>query len=109
MMIWMKWGQSSPSVHWVPTVADTGNDPSRTKPFNNHNGFKELIHLAMLWTVQYRCMAGVRFDFNCYKHWAQMLLRCPGKEPGISIRLLGVTQCDPLSMILYGIPLVPLV
>ena len=62
----------------------------------------------MLWTVQHHWPVGVRFAFNCYKHWAQLLLRQPGELPVTILRREGVTQGDPLSMILYGITLVPL-
>ena len=44
-------------------------------------GFNELSRLAMLWTVRHRCLAGARFAFNCYRHWAQLLLRQPGEPP----------------------------
>ena len=46
--------------------------------------------------------------FNCYMHWAQLLLRQPG---GLLVKILsreGVTQGDPLLMVLYGITLMPL-
>ena len=42
------------------------------------NGFNNLSRLEMLWTVRHRWPAGARFAFNCYKHWAQLLLRQPG-------------------------------
>ena len=53
-------------------------DPSGNMLVDARNGFNKLIHLAMLWTVQHRWPAGSRFAFNCYKHWAQLLLRLPG-------------------------------
>ena len=83
-------------------------DPSGTTLVDARNGFNDLSRLAMLWTVRHRWPAGARFTFNCYRNWAQLLLRHPG-EP--SVRILsreGVTQGDPLSMVLYGITLVPL-
>ena len=46
--------------------------------------------------------------FNFYRHWAQLILRQPW-EPLVTIMILeGVTQGDRLSMVLYGITLVPL-
>ena len=75
---------------------------------DSHNGFNELSRLAMLWTVRHRWPAGARFAFNCYKHWAQLLLRQPGEPPVTILSREGVTQGDPLSMVLYGITLVPL-
>ena len=53
-------------------------EPSGTTLVDAHNGFNELSRLAMLWTVCHRCPAGARFAFNCYKHWAQLLLCQPG-------------------------------
>ena len=46
--------------------------------------------------------------FNCYRHWAQIILRQP-EEPSVTILIReGVTQRDPLLMVLYSITLVPL-
>ena len=75
---------------------------------DSHNGFNELSRLAMLWTVRHRWPAGARFAFNCYRHWAQLFLRQPG-EPLVTILSREVVaQGDPISMVLYGIALVPL-
>ena len=84
-------------------------EPSGTTLVDARNGFNELSRLAMLWTVRHRWPAGVRFAFNCYKHWAQLLLRQPGEPPVTILSREGVTQGDPLSMVLYRITLVPLV
>ena len=46
--------------------------------------------------------------FNCYMHWAQLLLHQPGEPPVTILSREGVTQGDPISMVLYGITLVPL-
>ena len=62
----------------------------------------------MLWTVRHRCPAGAIFAFNCYKHWAQLLLCQPGEPTVTILSREGVNQGDPLSMVLYGISLVPL-
>ena len=39
------------------------------------NGFNKLSRLAMMWTVRHRWPAGARFTFNCYRNWAQLLIR----------------------------------
>ena len=52
---------------------------------------------------------GVSFAFNCYRHWAQLLLCQPSDAPVILLSQEGVTHCDPLSMVLYGVTLAPLV
>ena len=58
--------------------------------------------------MRHRWPVGVRFAFNFYMHWAQLLLRQP-EEPAVkSLSREGVTQGDPLSIVLYGITLVPL-
>ena len=49
-----------------------------------------------------------RFQFNFYKHWAQLLLHQPGEPPVTLLSREGLTQVDPLPMVLYGITLVPL-
>ena len=62
----------------------------------------------MLWTVRHTWAAGSRFAFNCYRHSAQLILRQHGKPGYILLSEEGVTQGGPLSMILYGLALVPL-
>ena len=56
------------------------------------NGFNELIRLAMLLTVHHRWLVGARFAFNCYRHWAQLLLCQPGDVPVILLNRESVTQ-----------------
>ena len=82
--------------------------PSGTTLVDARNGFNELSCLVMLWTVQHRWPGGARIAFNCYKHWTQLLLRQPGELPVTILSREGVTQGDPLSMVLYGITLAPL-
>ena len=63
----------------------------------------------MMWTVRHCWPVKVRFAFNCYMHWAHLLI-CQIKEVPVTILgREGVTQGDPLSMVLYGITLTPLV
>ena len=62
----------------------------------------------MLWTLWHRWMAGVRFAFNFYRHWTQLLLHQPGDPPVPILIQEGVNQGDPLLIVLYGIILVPL-
>ena len=69
-----------------------------------HNGFNNLSRLAMMWTVRHRWPGGARFDFNCYRHSVQLLVRRPGEvETEILLIKEGVTQGNPLSMVLYGL------
>ena len=50
-------------------------EPSRTTLVDALNVFDEMSRLEMLWTVRHRWLAGARFAFNWYRHWAQLLLR----------------------------------
>ena len=83
-------------------------DPSGTMLVDARNKFNKLSCLVMLWTLRHRCPAGAIFAFNCYKHWAQLILSQPGEPPVTILSREGVTQGDPLSMVLCGITLVPL-
>ena len=83
-------------------------ESSGTTLVDTRNGFNKLSRLEMLWTMWHLWPAGARFAFNCYRHWAQ-LLPCQPEEPPVTIlNGEGVTQGDPISMVLYGIALVPL-
>ena len=62
----------------------------------------------MLWMVWHYWPAGMRFVFNFYKHWDQLLLHCPGHQPNILLSQEGVDLVDPLSMVICRISLVPL-
>ena len=62
----------------------------------------------MLWTVRHRYPAGARFSFNCNSRWVHLLLRQPGYAPVVLLIREGVTQVDPLSMVLYRTTLVPM-
>ena len=85
------------------------SDQSGTTLVNARNGFNELSRLARLWTVRHCCPARVRFVFSCYRHWAQLIIRQPGEPPVTILIQDGVTQGDPLLIVLCGITLVPLV
>jgi hypothetical protein len=85
-----------------------GTSPSVLLLVDARNGFNELSRLAMLWTVRHRWPSGARFAFNCYRHSATLLLRRPGEAALVLAGREGVTQGDPLSMVLYGLALTPL-
>jgi hypothetical protein len=72
------------------------------------NGSNELGRKSMLWTVRHHWANGARFSFNCYRHSAQLILRRRGDDCAIILSREGVTQGDPLSMVLYGLALTPL-
>ena len=72
------------------------------------NGFNELSRLVMLRILRHLWPAWARFALNYYNHWAQILLPHTGELPVTMLSREGVTQGDPLSVVLYGITLVPL-
>ena len=75
-----------------------------------NNGFNEINRKAMLWTVRHLWPTGSRFAFNCYRHSGQLILR-RGRADGSCYVLHsseGVTQGDPLGMVLYGLAVTPL-
>ena len=83
-------------------------EPSSTTLIDTRNEFNELSLLAMLWTGRHRWPTGARSVFNCYRHWAQLLLRHPGEPPVTILIIEGLTQGDPLLMVCTGLPSSPL-
>ncbi|KAL3768952.1 hypothetical protein ACHAWO_004062 [Cyclotella atomus] len=73
------------------------------------NGFNELNRYCMLWNVGHRWPKGRRLAFNCYRHFNILIVR---KDNGDSAYDIlgeeGLSQGDPLAMVLYGIALMPL-
>ena len=64
----------------------------------------------MLWAVRHKWPSGAQFTFNCYRHWATLVVRDIGYGSGHFLHSKeGVTQGDPLSMIAYGIGVLPLI
>jgi hypothetical protein len=74
------------------------------------NAFNELNRTAMLWTIRHEWpSSGARFAFNCYRHWATLVIRGKGGTVVLIFSKEGVTQGDPLSMFGYGIGILPLI
>ena len=78
-------------------------EPGSTILVNACNDFNELIRLAILWTVHHHWPVGARFMFNCYRHWAHILLLRTSDAPLLILSWERVTQGDPLLMVLHGI------
>lgn len=72
-----------------------------------NNGFNELSRNAMLWTVRHLWPAGARMAFNAYRHAATLVLHGDDGHVEFLLSCEGVTQGDPLAMVLYGSPLSP--
>ena len=72
------------------------------------NAFNEGNRIAFLWTIRHLWPSGARFVFNCYKHWSLLIMR--GEDGAITIlhSKEGVTQGDPLAMVVYGVGMLPL-
>ena len=58
--------------------------------------------------MRHRCPSLAAYSFNCYRHQIRLIFRQPGGEPEIILSQEGITQGDPLAMVLYGITLLPL-
>ena len=65
--------------------------PADNGPIGVRNGFNELKHLTMLWAIHHCWSKGSHFSFNCY---------CRGKPASILHSKEGITQSDPLAMLL---------
>ena len=64
----------------------------------------------MLWAVWHEWPSGAKFTFNCYHHWATLVVRDTVYGSGHFLRSKEVvTQGDPLSMIEYGIGVLSLI
>ena len=64
----------------------------------------------MRWDVRHEWPNGAQFTFNCYRHWSTLVVRDTGDGSGHFLHIKeGVTQGDPLTMIAYGIWVLPLI
>ena len=72
------------------------------------NAFNEENQTAMLWAVRHEWPSSTHFPFNCYRHWATLVVRDIGDGSSHFFHSKeGVTQGDPLAMIAYGIGVLP--
>jgi hypothetical protein len=44
-------------------------------PIDASNAFNKLNRMVMLWTIQHEWLSGAWFTFNCYQHWAALVIR----------------------------------
>ncbi len=90
-------------------TADAIDDPVVTILVDASNGFNELNRGAMLRTVRYLWPKGAKFAFNWYKRQSRLYLRHrDSHDSTIILSREGVTQGDPLSMVLFGLAVTPL-
>ena len=51
----------------------------------------------MLWDVLYVCPSDAQFTFNCYRHWATLVVRDKGyRSCHFLLSKEGMTQGDPM-------------
>jgi hypothetical protein len=90
-------------------LAEGDEGPEGLTLVDARNGFNELNRFGMLWSVRHLWPQGAQFAFNCYRHSAQLIVRTPAGKARKILSSEGVTQGDPLSMVLYGVALLPLI
>ncbi len=88
---------------------DFTNDPIDVTLLDASNGFNEISRLRCLHTIRHLWPSASRFAFNCYRHYIQICIRDHNSPATIIPGYEGIQQGDPLSMILYGLALTPLI
>ena len=63
----------------------------------------------MLWEVRHEWNSGAQFAFNCYRHWAKLVIGAGNRTGRFLHNKEGVTQRDPLAMVAYGLGVLPLI
>ena len=63
----------------------------------------------MLWAVRHEWPSGARFGFNCYRHWAILVIRAGDRTDYFLYSKEGVNKGDTLSMVTYGLGILPLI
>ena len=63
----------------------------------------------MVWAVWNEWPSGAQFKFNCYNHWATLVVRYVEGSGHFLHRKKGLTQGDPLAIIVYGIGILPII
>eukprot|EP00957_Ditylum_brightwellii_P090990 6928363-Ditylum_brightwellii.AAC.1 len=88
------WGEHGEEENWGILLVDAWN------------AFNEVNQRVMLWNVRHALVAGSQFAFNTYHHWRKLVL-CRHKDLVMSKE--GITQGDPLDMILYALAILPII
>ena len=67
------------------------------------NAFNEENRTAMIWAVQHEWTSGTQFTFNCYRHWATLVVRDIGDGSGHFFHSKeGMTQGYPYAIYDHG-------
>ena len=72
------------------------------------NAFSKINHIGILWEVHHLWPSGARF-FNCFCYWTSFVLKNGNGEAIFLYNREGVTQGNPLSMLAYGIYVLPMI
>jgi hypothetical protein len=73
------------------------------------NAFNEGNRMLMLWTTRHEWAWGAQFIFNCYRHFAMLVIRTGRDLFLIILSKEAATQGDPLAMVMCGVGLLPLI
>jgi hypothetical protein len=73
------------------------------------NAFNESDMMLMLWTVQHEWPSGAQHVFNCYRHFAILVIRAGNNRFLVILSKEGATQGDPLVMVMHGVGLLPFI
>ena len=74
------------------------------------NASNEINQVGIMWAaLRYVWPSGAHFFFNCYRHWSSFVLWNRNGTASFLHSKEGVTLRDPLSMIAYGIVILPLI
>ena len=80
----LMWEQHSKEEDWGFLLIDA------------RNSFNEENRTAMLWAVRHEWPGGAQFTFNCYRHWATLVVRDTADGSGHFLHSKeGVTQGGP--------------
>ena len=73
------------------------------------NAFNEENCTSILWAVRHEWPSGVRFSFNCYRHWATLVIRAGDGMGHFLFSKEGATQGYPLAMVVYRLGILSLI
>ena len=77
--------------------------------FGESNAFNEENFTVMLQAVKHEWSSDARFAFNCYRHWATLMIRVGDKTGHFLHSKEGVTHGYTLSIIPYGLGIIYLI
>ena len=108
---WCRYFNSNKHKQKMPLITnpDKNNSPVGVTLVDARNGFNESKFLTMLWTICHWCSKGSHFSFNCYCYHLLLIVRKMGKLATTLHSKEGITEGDPLAMLLYETTLTPLV